>query len=150
MSRFLARALALLNAAKPPTPMRQGFGGFGEIGEPGESREAAGDGYPCKVAERRLKAITEGRWHWTAPRVLGDLAAAGIDAGDYGEGGGERRMTSWAGADLTPTAGDWCSCCGRFERQGGRWWREAEAATGWRCGTCHPSPAGMAIIELAT
>ena len=48
------------------------------------------------------------------------------------------RPVSWPNPAATPPPGAWCSCCGRHERQGGQWWRELEAPTGWRCYTCHP------------
>jgi hypothetical protein len=55
-------------------------------------------------------------------------------------GGNENLMrpVSWPNPAATPPPGAWCSCCGRHERQGGQWWRELEAPTGWRCYTCHP------------
>jgi len=151
VSRFLARALALLDAPKPPpAPLRMGFGVFGGFGEPAENQNAAPDGYLRRQAERRRKAIGEGRWCWTAPHVLAEMAAAGIDPGEDTERTGQRRMTSWADAALTPLAGDWCACCGKPDRLGGRWWREAVTPTGWRCRTCHPAPPGMAVFEVVT
>ncbi len=59
---------------------------------------------------------------------------------------------SWSDPHMTPWPGAWCGCCGRHQRRGGRWWREAVAPKGWRCCTCHPpdgQPA-MAIMEVRT
>ena len=153
MSRFLARALALLDAPKPPpAPLRGGFGGFGDFGEGPLKRIWRGvpDGYLHRLAARRRKAIAEGRDFWTAPDVLAEMVAAGLDAGEDSERIGQRRLPSWADAALTPLAGDWCACCGKSDRLGGRWWREATAPTGWRCATCHPAPPGMAVVEVGT
>lgn len=150
MSRFLARALALLDAPKPTPPQRPGFGGFGEFGEPAENQAAGPDEYLSRLARRRRKAIEEGRWCWTAPEVLVEMMAARVDPGREGEVSGQRRMTSWGRADIIPAPGDWCSCCGRFERQGGRWWREAAAPTGWRCYICHPPPEALPVIVVVT
>lgn len=52
--------------------------------------------------------------------------------------GALQRPTAWADPTLRPPPGAWCSCCGRFERKGGRWWTERENPTGWACATCHP------------
>ena len=50
-----------------------------------------------------------------------------------------QRPPSWVDVTSTPPPGAWCGCCGRHTPQdGGRWWREAQAPTGWRCWPCHP------------
>lgn len=43
---------------------------------------------------------------------------------------GLARLPSWSEVATIPPPGAWCSCCGRFHRKGGRWWREAEAPRG--------------------
>ena len=111
---------------------------------------ATREGYLSRLASRRLKAIREGREVWTRSDVLAQMVAQGIDPGWDAGGTGQRRMTSWADATLTPLERDWCSCCGKFERQGGRWWREAINPTGWRCATCHPPPSSMVVVTVST
>lgn len=89
------------------------------------------------------------------------------DFGDFGDRGknenqktkapltappGRQLTPPWSGLHLTPQPGDWCACCGRFERSGGRWWRDAEPPFGWRCWPCHP-PDGKpphAFVEVNT
>ena len=151
MSRFLTRALALLDAAKPPpAPLRRGFGDFGGFGEPAGNQNTVPDGYLHRLAARRRKAIKEGRDFWTAPDVLAEMVAAGIDPDTDTERISQRRLPSWADAALKPLAGDWCACCGKSDRLGGRWWREAITPTGWRCSRCHPAPPGMSAVEVVT
>ena len=100
MSRFLARARALVKAPPDPPPLPN-IGDCGGIGDRGENQnEKAGTPLPPPS--------------------------------------GRQRMTAWADPSRVPEPGDWCSCCGRFDRAGGRWWREVEAPTGWRCMTCCP------------
>jgi hypothetical protein len=111
---------------------------------------ATREGYLSRLAGRRRQAIREGREVWTRPDMLAQMEAAGIDPGQDAERTGQRRMTSWGDATLTPMQGDWCCNCGRFDRQGGRWWREAITPTGWRCCTCHPAPHGKAVVEVVT
>lgn len=122
----------------------------GEAADPESQAATDNVQFLTKLAARRRKAIEEGREFGTAPEVLAAMHAHGLDPGEDTERRGQRRMTSWADAALTPLARDWCSCCGKFERQGGRWWREATAPTGWRCSTCHPPPPGMAVFEVVT
>ncbi|MEO3474854.1 hypothetical protein AAFN86_23535 [Roseomonas sp. CAU 1739] len=52
--------------------------------------------------------------------------------------GALQRPPAWSDPDLIPPPGAWCSCCGRFERRGGRWWTSAPTPDGWACVTCHP------------
>jgi hypothetical protein len=106
--------------------------------------------YLAKLAARRRRAIAEGRDFWTRPDVLAAMHAHRLDPGEDVARIGQRRMTSWADAALTPLDGDWCACCGKSDRPGGRWWREATAPTGWRCSTCHPAPPGMATVKVVT
>jgi hypothetical protein len=49
------------------------------------------------------------------------------------------RRPSWSDAMAHPPPGAWCSCCGRTERKGGRWWQERTAPKGWRCCCCYPA-----------
>lgn len=59
---------------------------------------------------------------------------------------------AWADPSLLPPDGAWCSCCGRFDRKGGRWWTRAPDPDGWACMTCHPPdhlPAA-AVREVQT
>jgi hypothetical protein len=110
---------------------------------------ATRDGYLSRLAGRRRQAIREGREVWTRSDALAQMVAQGIDPGRDAGGTGQRRMTSWGDASLTPMQGDWCCNCGRFDRQGGRWWREAITPTGWRCATCHPPPSSMAVVTVS-
>jgi hypothetical protein len=114
--------------------------------------QAATDDLPylAKLAARRRKAIAEGRDFWTAPHALAAMHAHGLDPGEDAERIGQRRLPSWADAALSPLAGDWCACCGKSDRLGGRWWREATAPTGWRCSRCHPAALGMSAVEVVT
>jgi hypothetical protein len=116
------------------------------------STTAATDDLPylAKLAARRRKAIAEGRDFWTAPHVLAAMHAHRLDPGEDVARIGRRRLPSWADAALKPLAGDWCSCCGKADRLGGRWWREATAPTGWRCSRCHPAAPGMSAVEVVT
>jgi hypothetical protein len=107
-------------------------------------------GYLSRLAARQRNAIAEAREFWTAPHVLAEMVAAGIDPGEDVERISQRRLPSWADAALTPLAGDWCSCCGRSDRQGGRWWRTVVDPVGWQCATCHPPPGKVAVITIAT
>lgn len=49
-----------------------------------------------------------------------------------------QRPPAWSDPSLIPPPGAWCSCCGRFDRKGGRWWTTAPEPDGWACVTCHP------------
>lgn len=62
---------------------------------------------------------------------------------------GLQRPPSWS-TPTPPPPGAFCSCCGRFTKQGGRWWRSTAGADGWCCTTCHPPPPGLAVVEVAT
>lgn len=66
--------------------------------------------------------------------------------------GALQRPPAWSDPKLMPPPGAWCSCCGRFDRKGGRWWTSAPDPDGWACVTCHPPdhlPAG-AVREVRT
>lgn len=52
--------------------------------------------------------------------------------------GALQRPPAWSDPALIPPPGAWCSCCGRFDRKGGRWWTSAPNPDGWACVTCHP------------
>lgn len=52
--------------------------------------------------------------------------------------GALQRPPAWSDPSLIPPPGAWCSCCGRFDRKGGRWWTAAPEPDGWACVTCHP------------
>jgi len=106
--------------------------------------------YLARLAARRRRAIAEGREFWTRPDVLAAMHAHELDPGEDAERIGQRRLPSWADAALSPLAGDWCACCGKSDRLGGRWWREATAPTGWRCSRCHPAAPGMSAVEVVT
>jgi hypothetical protein len=84
----------------------------------------------------------DGRRTTVAPHIVASLAEAGLlPPVAAGAGGGclqLRRPPSWSDPADLPQPGEWCTCCSRFTRAGGRWWREAEAPLGWRCWTCHP------------
>ncbi len=100
----------------------------------------------------------DGRRTTVAPHIVSSLAEAGllppqaqahaqeVDASQL------RRPPSWPDPADLPRPGEWCTCCSRFTRAGRRWWREAEAPSGWRCWTCHP-PDGRpttAVVEVRT
>lgn len=69
---------------------------------------------------------------------LADAASAPAGAIDALGGVGPSLPTSWCDPAKAPPPGGWCCTCGRFERRGGRWWRERDEPTGWTCVTCHP------------
>lgn len=78
--------------------------------------------------------------------------SAALSAGDRPLPSSLQCLPSWSDARRVPPPGAWCGCCGRFERRGGRWWREREAPTGWCCWTCHP-PVHLdqhAVVECRT
>jgi hypothetical protein len=94
----------------------------------------------------------DGRQTMVAPHIVALLAEAGllpplpqaqeVDASDLG----------WPPARSDPSSpppGAWCTCCGRFTRTGGRWWRALEEP-GWCCSTCHPAPPGMVVETVWT
>jgi hypothetical protein len=98
----------------------------------------------------------DGRRTTVAPNIVAALAEAGllpplpqakeVDASLL------QRPPSWSDPAALPQPADWCSCCSRRSRAGGRWWREAEAPSGWRCWICHP-PDGRpmtAVVEVRT
>ena len=66
--------------------------------------------------------------------------------------GALQRPPAWADPSLIPPPGAWCSCCGRFDRKGGRWWTTAPEPDGWACVTCHPPDhlAPDAVREVRT
>ena len=114
----MARALALLEA--PPPPAMPDTGGFGDCGDFGEPVEYLKEAAPAPAIQ---------------PRRGG---AYRLPSSIQPRRGGAYRLPSSAQPNLPPLPGDWCSCCGRFEKAGGRWWIEAVAPRGWRCRTCYP------------
>lgn len=66
---------------------------------------------------------------------------------------GLQRPPAWSNAASVPPRGAWCGCCARYQPEsGGRWWRERERPSGWRCWTCHPPDhLGMnMLVEVKT
>jgi hypothetical protein len=111
----------------------------------GARRERDADGYLALVRP-------DGRRLTVAPRTVDELADAGLLPPLPQEQDDMPRPPSWSRPKDVPPPGAWCSRCGRFDRSGGRWWREAEAPSGWCCWTCHP-PAGRpeaAVEEVRT
>jgi hypothetical protein len=58
------------------------------------------------------------------------------------------RPPAWADTTARPAPGAWCGCCGRAERNGGRWWQEAAGPRGWRCMTCYPPPSHLGLNAM--
>jgi hypothetical protein len=111
----------------------------------GARRDADADGYLALVRP-------DGRRLTVAQRAVAELAGVGLLPLLPQEQGEMQRPPSWSDPEDVPSPGAWCSCCGRFERSGGRWWREAEAPSGWCCWTCHP-PEGWpeaAVVAVRT
>lgn len=96
-------------------------------------------------AEIAAAQAAEARGEYGRPKPEADhrAALAGFLAA------GRQRPPAWADPTSLPPPGAWCSCCGRFSRTGGRWWREAANPSGWRCATCHP-PAHLAPGAVVT
>jgi hypothetical protein len=111
----------------------------------GARRERDADGYLALVRP-------DGRRLTVAQRTVDELAEAGLLSPLPQEQDDMQRPPSWSRPKDVPPPGAWCGCCGRFDRSGGRWWREAEAPSGWCCWTCHP-PGGRpdaAVVEVRT
>jgi hypothetical protein len=139
-------------AAAPSRPdpwLRSIAGSVARALAEGAGRERDPGGYLVLV---RL----DGRRMTVAPHIVASLAEAGLlpplPQAQEVDPSQTRRPPSWSDAADLPQPGEWCSCCSRFTRAGGRWWREAEAPLGWRCWTCHP-PDGRpmtAVVEVRT
>jgi hypothetical protein len=139
-------------AAAPSRPdpwLRSIAGSVARALAEGACRERDPGGYLVLVRQ-------DGRRTTVAPHIVASLAEAGllpplpqaqeVDASQL------RRPPSWSDSADLPQPGEWCTCCSRVTRAGGRWWREAEAPSGWRCWTCHP-PDGRpttAVVEVRT
>jgi hypothetical protein len=111
----------------------------------GARRERDAEGYLALVRP-------DGRRLIVAPGTVAELAEAGLLPPLPQEQGEMQRPPSWSDPEDVPSSGAWCGCCGRFDRSGGRWWREAEAPSGWCCWTCHP-PEGRseaAVVAVRT
>lgn len=165
MSRFLARALAMVDgpardapASSPaPRPTSGDCGDFGERLSKGERGGAAttappassicgvsggigerAESEPVAAAAARLSSVVRehGPGHPEAQAAARALLAACRGVADDPE---ERMCApAWAEVTAEPPPGAWCGCCGRREKRGGRWWRERHDPKGWRCATCHP------------
>lgn len=87
----------------------------------------------------------DGRRLTVAPRTVDELAESGLLPQLPQEQGEMQRPPSWSDPEDVPPPGAWCGCCAR-------WWREAEAPSGWCCWTCHP-PEGRpeaAVVAVRT
>lgn len=137
MSRFAALAARHRPAGLPPQPE----GPAPTIADAKKlSPPAAASAMDHDAAE--VEAM---RQHYAAPAgtppPAPDRFAASLLASS------RQRPPAWADAAALPSPGCRCSRCG-----GGRWWREAVAARGWRCWTCHPGNhlAEGARVEVRT
>lgn len=111
----------------------------------GVRRERDADGY--------LALVRPVGWRLTvAQRTIDELAEAGLLPPVPQEQGETQRPPSWSDLEDVPPPSAWCRCCGRFDRGGGRWWREAAEPSSWCCWTCH-LPAGRsetAVVAVRT
>ena len=96
-----------------------------------------GGGYRLTV-DGRLLVITAAGVEALDDRLRGDLEERVAFAAEH-----LARPPSWATLDPPPT-GAWCAAC-----RGGRFWGEREAASGWRCVTCHP-PDHLRVTGVVT
>lgn len=173
--RSLAALIARVREAPPLPPYAEPNGEEGTVART-RKEEGGGDGreqqrdhaaFLARAAEDAAAALAASDPDPDRERAEVAAAQAAEARGEYGRpkpetdhramlagflAAGLQRPPAWADLASVPPKGAWCSCCGRFSRRGGRWWREAVNPSGWRCMTCRPPvhlPPG-AVVERRT